>query len=60
MGRQAYLSWAVNKAVDQSGSGVAAGGVGGGVVDEMAEVEREAEGQGGIDGVEGILKAVTN
>lgn len=56
MGRQAYLSWAVNKAVGSSG-GI---GAGVGAVDEMSEVEKEAEGQGGIGGVETMMRAVSS
>lgn len=63
MGRQAYLSWAVGRAVGQyqagdTGTGVGGGASGVGATDEMGDVGREIENVGGVEGVEGIMKAI--
>lgn len=65
LGRQAYLSWAVGRAVGQhqlevgssTGGGVP-GAVGAAGAEELDVVEREAGEVGGTEGVEGLLKAI--
>lgn len=53
LGRQAYLSWAVGRAVGihQSETGVGA--------EEMDDMEKEAEVMGGVEGAEGMMKAIS-